>query len=136
MAIDLNEEYLLVVEQGDTPMQIFCKGYQLGLRRATYGDTPQSEATEFDQLNAEVMSRATGTDLDIPIEELGLSTRFKNRLRSRGINIVRDLVYTPGVVIQSIDGMGERGFYEIQEKIREFMHDRLGRNVVKLSSVK
>lgn len=64
------------------------------------------------------MERAEGEeDLDLPLEELGLSTRVLHSLKEEGIESVRALLALNLKDLKNIPGIGERSLEEIREAL-------------------
>ncbi|OGY23765.1 MAG: DNA-directed RNA polymerase subunit alpha [Candidatus Woykebacteria bacterium RBG_13_40_7b] len=58
-------------------------------------------------------------DLAAPIEELELSTRITNALRSFGVENVGDLLKTPKVKLLSVKNLGAKSLSDIEEALKE-----------------
>ncbi|MFN4032691.1 MAG: DNA-directed RNA polymerase subunit alpha C-terminal domain-containing protein, partial [Fimbriimonadales bacterium] len=65
-----------------------------------------------------VVSAPPGVDVpDRPLEDLGLSTRVLNALRSGGINTLYQLLNTPEQKLKTLRNFGETAQKEVEEKL-------------------
>lgn len=115
---DLDKLTLRVWTDGSvTPMEALNKAVEILQEHLAYFANPQTTvlpATEptFERPEPE-------EDLDLPLEELGLSTRVLHALKEEGIESVRALLALNLKDLKNIPGIGERSLEEIREALEK-----------------
>ncbi|WP_135257031.1 DNA-directed RNA polymerase subunit alpha [Thermus caldilimi] len=114
---DLDKLTLRIWTDGSvTPLEALNQAVEILKEHLSYFTNPQATALPVPEpVSAE---RAEGEeDLDLPLEELGLSTRVLHSLKEEGIESVRALLALNLKDLKNIPGIGERSLEEIREAL-------------------
>uniref|UniRef100_A0A7V4A0M3 DNA-directed RNA polymerase subunit alpha n=1 Tax=Thermus tengchongensis TaxID=1214928 RepID=A0A7V4A0M3_9DEIN len=114
---DLDKLTLRIWTDGSvTPLEALNQAVEILKEHLSYFANPQASALPTPEpVPAE---RTEGKeDLDLPLEELGLSTRVLHSLKEEGIESVRALLALNLKDLKNIPGIGERSLEEIREAL-------------------
>ncbi|MDM7325251.1 MAG: DNA-directed RNA polymerase subunit alpha [Thermus sp.] len=114
---DLDKLTLRIWTDGSvTPMEALNQAVEILKAHLSYFANPQ--ATALPSPEPALAERTEGEeDLDLPLEELGLSTRVLHSLKEEGIESVRALLALNLKDLKNIPGIGERSLEEIREAL-------------------
>lgn len=96
---------------------IDAKELEARLARPSYEDQSVSEDATVSEVVAPSEEKK---NLDVPIEELGFSTRTLNALHSNDINTLKDLVARNREELESLQGLGGKALSEISKGIKDY----------------
>ncbi|GAA5336244.1 DNA-directed RNA polymerase subunit alpha [Thermus hydrothermalis] len=113
---DLDKLTLRIWTDGSvTPLEALNQAVEILKEHLSYFANPQATALPTPE---PVVERAEKEeDLDLPLEELGLSTRVLHSLKEEGIESVRALLALNLKDLRNIPGIGERSLEEIREAL-------------------
>lgn len=114
---DLDKLTLRIWTDGSvTPLEALNQAVEILREHLSYFANPQ--AAPLPAPEPTPVERAEGEeDLDLPLEELGLSTRVLHSLKEEGIDSVRALLALNLKDLKNIPGIGERSLEEIREAL-------------------
>ncbi|WP_038048014.1 DNA-directed RNA polymerase subunit alpha [Thermus caliditerrae] len=113
---DLDKLTLRVWTDGSvTPLEALNQAVEILKEHLSYFANPQSAALPSAEPAPERGEKEE--DLDLPLEELGLSTRVLHSLKEEGIESVRALLALNLKDLKNIPGIGERSLEEIREAL-------------------
>ncbi|WP_243091167.1 DNA-directed RNA polymerase subunit alpha [Thermus neutrinimicus] len=114
---DLDKLTLRIWTDGSvTPLEALNQAVEILKEHLSYFANPQ--ATALPAPEPASVERAGGEEeLDLPLEELGLSTRVLHSLKEEGIESVRALLALNLKDLKNIPGIGERSLEEIREAL-------------------
>ncbi|WP_114312974.1 DNA-directed RNA polymerase subunit alpha [Thermus caldifontis] len=114
---DLDKLTLRIWTDGSvTPLEALNQAVEILREHLSYFANPQ--ATSLPAPEPASAERGEGEeDLDLPLEELGLSTRVLHSLKEEGIESVRALLALNLKDLKNIPGIGERSLEEIREAL-------------------
>ncbi|GLV48613.1 DNA-directed RNA polymerase subunit alpha [Thermus sp. LT1-2-5] len=114
---DLDKLTLRIWTDGSvTPLEALNQAVEILKEHLSYFTNPQ--ATALPTPAEPVVERVEKEeDLDLPLEELGLSTRVLHSLKEEGIESVRALLALNLKDLRNIPGIGERSLEEIREAL-------------------
>jgi DNA-directed RNA polymerase subunit alpha len=116
---DLDKLTLRIWTDGSvTPLEALNQAVEILKEHLAYFGNPQTTALPPAEVPLEREGKgAAGEDLDLPLEELGLSTRVLHSLKEEGIESVRALLALNLKDLRNIPGIGERSLEEIREAL-------------------
>ncbi|KHG65372.1 DNA-directed RNA polymerase subunit alpha [Thermus sp. 2.9] len=113
---DLDKLTLRIWTDGSvTPLEALNQAVEILKEHLSYFANPQATALPTPEPVAERVEKEE--DLDLPLEELGLSTRVLHSLKEEGIESVRALLALNLKDLRNIPGIGERSLEEIREAL-------------------
>ncbi|APD09596.1 MULTISPECIES: DNA-directed RNA polymerase subunit alpha [Thermus] len=113
---DLDKLTLRIWTDGSvTPLEALNQAVEILKEHLSYFTNPQATALPTPEPAPERVEREE--DLDLPLEELGLSTRVLHSLKEEGIESVRALLALNLKDLRNIPGIGERSLEEIREAL-------------------
>ncbi|GAB5603330.1 DNA-directed RNA polymerase subunit alpha [Thermus sp. FJN-A] len=113
---DLDKLTLRVWTDGSvTPLEALNQAVEILKEHLSYFANPQTAALPPTEPAPERVEKEE--DLDLPLEELGLSTRVLHSLKEEGIESVRALLALNLKDLKNIPGIGERSLEEIREAL-------------------
>ncbi|GGN04739.1 DNA-directed RNA polymerase subunit alpha [Thermus composti] len=115
---DLDKLTLRIWTDGSiTPLEALNQAVEILKEHLSYFANPQGEEAVLPEPKAEGGVKGAEENLDLPLEELGLSTRVLHSLKEEGIESVRALLALNLKDLKNIPGIGERSLEEIQEAL-------------------
>ncbi|AEV15539.1 MAG: DNA-directed RNA polymerase subunit alpha [Thermus sp.] len=118
---DLDKLTLRIWTDGSvTPMEALNQAVEILKEHLSYFANPQTTALPTPEPAVGERPERGGEkeeDLDLPLEELGLSTRVLHSLKEEGIESVRALLALNLKDLKNIPGIGERSLEEIREAL-------------------
>jgi len=113
---DLDKLTLRIWTDGSvTPLEALNQAVEILKEHLSYFTNPQATALPTPEPAPGRVEREE--DLDLPLEELGLSTRVLHSLKEEGIESVRALLALNLKDLRNIPGIGERSLEEIREAL-------------------
>ncbi|GAA5337465.1 DNA-directed RNA polymerase subunit alpha [Thermus antranikianii] len=114
---DLDKLTLRIWTDGSiTPLEALNQAVEILKEHLSYFANPQATTLPAPE-PASVERVEREEDLDLPLEELGLSTRVLHSLKEEGIESVRALLALNLKDLKNIPGIGERSLEEIREAL-------------------
>ena len=103
-----------------TPLEALNQAVEILREHLTYFSNPQAAAVAAPEEAKEPEAPPEQEEeLDLPLEELGLSTRVLHSLKEEGIESVRALLALNLKDLKNIPGIGERSLEEIKEALEK-----------------
>lgn len=118
---DLDKLTLRIWTDGSvTPLEALNQAVEILREHLTYFSNPQAAAVAAPEEAKEPEAPPEQEEeLDLPLEELGLSTRVLHSLKEEGIESVRALLALNLKDLKNIPGIGERSLEEIKEALEK-----------------
>lgn len=118
---DLDKLTLRIWTDGSvTPLEALNQAVEILREHLTYFSNPQAAAVAVPEEAKEPEAPPEREEeLDLPLEELGLSTRVLHSLKEEGIESVRALLALNLKDLKNIPGIGERSLEEIKEALEK-----------------
>ena len=118
---DLDKLTLRIWTDGSvTPLEALNQAVEILREPLTYFSSPQAAAVAAPEEAKEPEAPPEQEEeLDLPLEELGLSTRVLHSLKEEGIESVRALLALNLKDLKNIPGIGERSLEEIKEALEK-----------------
>ena len=114
---DLDKLTLRIWTDGSiTPLEALNQAVEILKEHLSYFANPQATTLPAPE-PASVERVEREEDLDLPLEELGLSTRVLHSLKEEGLESVRALLALNLKDLKNIPGIGERSLEEIREAL-------------------
>ncbi|AFV75381.1 DNA-directed RNA polymerase subunit alpha [Thermus oshimai] len=115
---DLDKLTLRIWTDGSiTPMEALEQAVNILKEHLSYFANPQTTALPEEAPAPKLEEKEE--ELDLPLEELGLSTRVLHSLKEEGIESVRALLALNLKDLKNIPGIGERSLEEIREALEK-----------------
>jgi len=115
---DLDKLTLRIWTDGSiTPLEALNQAVEILREHLNYFSNPQAAATAVPEEAEAPEAPPQQEELDLPLEELGLSTRVLHSLKEEGIESVQALLALNLKDLKNIPGIGERSIEEIKEAL-------------------
>ncbi|BAW02287.1 DNA-directed RNA polymerase subunit alpha [Thermus thermophilus] len=117
---DLDKLTLRIWTDGSvTPLEALNQAVEILREHLAYFSNPQAAAVAAPEEAKEPEALPKQEELDLPLEELGLSTRVLHSLKEEGIESIRALLALNLKDLKNIPGIGERSLEEIKEALEK-----------------
>jgi len=115
---DLDKLTLRIWTDGSvTPLEALNQAVAILKEHLNYFANPEASLLPTPEVSKGEKRESAEEDLDLPLEELGLSTRVLHSLKEEGIESVRALLALNLKDLRNIPGIGERSLEEIRQAL-------------------
>jgi DNA-directed RNA polymerase subunit alpha len=117
---DLDKLTLRIWTDGSvTPLEALYQAVAILKEHLNYFANPEASLLPTPEVPKGEKRESAEEDLDLPLEELGLSTRVLHSLKEEGIESVRALLALNLKDLRNIPGIGERSLEEIRQALAQ-----------------
>jgi DNA-directed RNA polymerase subunit alpha len=117
---DLDKLTLRIWTDGSvTPLEALNQAVAILKEHLNYFANPEASLLPTPEVPKGEKRESAEEDLDLPLEELGLSTRVLHSLKEEGIESVRALLALNLKDLRNIPGIGERSLEEIRQALAQ-----------------
>jgi len=117
---DLDKLTLRIWTDGSvTPLEALNQAVAILKEHLNYFANPEASLLPTPEVPKGEKRESVEEDLDLPLEELGLSTRVLHSLKEEGIESVRALLALNLKDLRNIPGIGERSLEEIRQALAQ-----------------
>jgi DNA-directed RNA polymerase subunit alpha len=117
---DLDKLTLRIWTDGSvTPLEALNQAVAILKEHLNYFANPEASLLPAPEVPKGEKRESAEEDLDLPLEELGLSTRVLHSLKEEGIESVRALLALNLKDLRNIPGIGERSLEEIRQALAQ-----------------
>jgi len=117
---DLDKLTLRIWTDGSvTPLEALNQAVAILKEHLNYFANPEASVLPTPEVPKGEKRESAEEDLDLPLEELGLSTRVLHSLKEEGIESVRALLALNLKDLRNIPGIGERSLEEIRQALAQ-----------------
>jgi len=117
---DLDKLTLRIWTDGSvTPLEALNQAVAILKEHLGYFANPEASLLPTPEVTKGEKRESAEEDLDLPLEELGLSTRVLHSLKEEGIESVRALLALNLKDLRNIPGIGERSLEEIRQALAQ-----------------